>query len=49
MNGAVCASAGREDDGADVGKGKRLVLVARFRAQHGRADALRADSYKWCA
>jgi quinol monooxygenase YgiN len=42
MNGAVGASAGHEDDGADVGKGERLVLVARFRAQHGRADALRS-------
>ena len=42
MNEAVYASAGHQDDGADVERGKRLVLVAQFRAQHGRADALRS-------
>ena len=42
MNEAVCASAGHQDDGTDVERGKRLVLVAQFRAQHGRADALRS-------
>jgi quinol monooxygenase YgiN len=41
MNEAVRASAGHEDTGAEIDRGERLVLVARFRAQPGCAHALR--------
>jgi quinol monooxygenase YgiN len=42
MNGPVRGSGRPEDAGGHVGVDERLVLVARFRAQPGRADALRS-------